>query len=354
MVHYLKNICIALVVIAACWSVIPQTGTHPSVPRLSGLQFINLPQPIKDMLISGEYPIKFVLLKSTDTTSEVFYPFHSNDSYKKYAKHMQNFKRAFDHHKIYEHIPNGYYLVNLRDRIDRTYSAPFLAYSGHTSVVEHKNVVLIPDKRALREYTVLFSRIDKSIKKYTWSKKESTVFWRGAMSDRGLMSNGTIDAPRVNLVSIATSLPFTNIAFTRIRDNVKNSLPHDIMCQLKFADSVKEYDSLKYKYLLSIDGNTCTFARMAWILYSNSVLMKHDSEEVQWYYSYLQPYENYIPIKEDFSNLEQQYKWAENNPLLATEIANNGRVLAQEVFSENGIRDALIESFNRYHEMLSS
>ncbi len=110
-------------------------------------------------------------------------------------------------------------------------------------------------------------------------------------------------------------------------------------------------ESIKYKYLIDIDGNSCSYSRMAWILNSNSLLMKHTSSYKQWYYDQMQPYVHYLPIAENFSNLTEQYQWAEANSELAQAIAENGRKFAKQTFNENSILDAFDQALLQYHAL---
>lgn len=66
------------------------------------------------------------------------------------------------------------------------------------------------------------------------------------------------------------------------------------------ADSfVKNYiieipHQLQYKYNINMDGNTCAWDRLAWILASNSVCLKERTDNVNWYYPLLQDGVHYI------------------------------------------------------------
>ena len=117
--------------------------------------------------------------------------------------------------------------------------------------------------------------------------------------------------------------------------------------------TVSPADSIAYKYLIDIDGNSCSYSRMAWILYSNSVLFKHQSSNIQWYYDRLKPYVHYIPIAEDFSNLAQQFAWAEANQDKVQQIIRNANVLAKITFGNYSIKMSIVRSLQKYHEIVN-
>jgi hypothetical protein len=44
----------------------------------------------------------------------------------------------------------------------------------------------------------------------------------------------------------------------------------------------------------------------------------------------MQPFQHYIPIKEDLSDFDQMFMWAESNPVECKKIAENAFNFAQE------------------------
>jgi hypothetical protein len=71
---------------------------------------------------------------------------------------------------------------------------------------------------------------------------------------------------------------------------------------------------IKYKYILDIDGNASTWDATAWKLNSGSVILKTDSAWHQWFYSDYKPWTHYVPVKDDFSDLQQRFDWCEAHP----------------------------------------
>ena len=72
-------------------------------------------------------------------------------------------------------------------------------------------------------------------------------------------------------------------------------------------------EALKYKYLISIDGNTAAWKRPEWIMASNSVLFKTTSKFYQWFYDGLVPWHNYIPVRPDLTDVQEKLEWARRN-----------------------------------------
>lgn len=108
-------------------------------------------------------------------------------------------------------------------------------------------------------------------------------------------------------------------------------------------------DQIKYKYILDIDGWTNTWDGTIWKLYSGSVLLKTESIWKQWYYDDLKPYIHYVPVNNDFSNLNEQIEWCQNNQDKCKEITNNAKKFVLENLNfekvKNDIINVVIKNF---------
>lgn len=88
------------------------------------------------------------------------------------------------------------------------------------------------------------------------------------------------------------------------------------------SESVSISDHLEYKYLISVDGNTAAWQRVPWILQSGSVLLFVETDVEEWFYHDLKPWEHYVPIKKDFSDLMEKVEWLRQNDEEAKRIVN--------------------------------
>ena len=89
---------------------------------------------------------------------------------------------------------------------------------------------------------------------------------------------------------------------------------------------------LKYKYILSIDGNTWAWDRPIWIMKSNSLFFKYESSNVGWYYDFLNEDINYVSVNVD--NMVKKYNFFENNTNQALEIISNAKKFVKDYCSE--------------------
>ena len=72
-------------------------------------------------------------------------------------------------------------------------------------------------------------------------------------------------------------------------------------------------EQLKYKYILSIEGNDVATG-LKWQLASNSVVFMAKPTTVSFLMEdLLLPYVHYVPVKDDYSNLVEMVQWAWKN-----------------------------------------
>ncbi len=198
----------------------------------------------------------------------------------------------------------------------------FIMFKDKDSSYEMDKIIF-PDGFFLKNnYGLLLNNIEKESKKIKWEDKVEKIFWRGATT--GDFYNYTIDnfdkLPRMTISVFSKLYPnLIDATFSAYSDQVKKEFKGKSLkefCQILFGRKpgyVNEIDHLKYKYLLSLDGNAATGTRVAWIMRSNSVLLKQESNKFQWYYDALQPYVNYVPVNKRLTNIFEQIEWIKNH-----------------------------------------
>lgn len=245
----------------------------------------------------------------------------------------------------------GEYIFSLHDGVHHKQPWKVLGFASTNELINNAQVILIPDPDALFGYSRLFREVDKASYNTPWPSKISKIFWRGSATGAGPENNRLDGTPRLRFMNYASNLEFADVGLTFYTQQLNPQFKQLLSSTYSLKPQVTVADSIKYKYLIDIDGNSCSYSRMAWILYSNSLLMKHASIYKQWYYDKMQAYVHYLPISEDFSNLQEQFIWAEFNPEKAQEIATNGRLFAKMVFNENNILDAFETGLLQYHAL---
>jgi len=177
--------------------------------------------------------------------------------------------------------------------------------------------------------------IVKKGKEVPWSEKLSTVFWRGSTT-----FNKDTDTSRLDYLAqwINYDDNHTDIAFSKVvriagfkREYVK-------------SEYVREKQSLlemnRYKYLLSIEGNDVATG-LKWMLYSNSVVFMSRPTVATWAMEdLLVPFVHYIPLANDYSNLLEMVKWANEHDEACQEISKRATEFMEHLWmSKQAKRD---------------
>jgi hypothetical protein len=100
---------------------------------------------------------------------------------------------------------------------------------------------------------------------------------------------------------------------------------------------IHDKDMVNYKYILDIDGNASTWDGTAWKLNSGSVIFKSDSRWKQWFYDDYKPWVHYIPIKDNFSDIDEKFEWCEAHQDECEVIIKNAKALFQKTYRFHSI-----------------
>jgi hypothetical protein len=121
--------------------------------------------------------------------------------------------------------------------------------------------------------------------------------------------------------------------------------------QSYFAPPLNVREQLKYKYQILIDGNTCAYSRFFWQLFSDGLIIKQDSPDIQWFYKGVRPNVHFLPCKWDMSNLPSQILYAKQNDAKALEIIKNANIFAQESLTKKAISSYVLACLEYYQKL---
>ena len=148
-------------------------------------------------------------------------------------------------------------------------------------------------------------KIKKSNQEIDWDGKESKVFWRGTTTGRRVELLNQWIHYDTNVIDIA----FNNVVQKRFNKGFR----HNYLEMQNTRQKADITEMLKYKYLLSIEGNDVATG-LKWMLYSNSVVLLSPPTVSTWAMEdLLLPFVHYIPLSSDYSNLLEMMKWAEEH-----------------------------------------
>ena len=146
-----------------------------------------------------------------------------------------------------------------------------------------------------------------------WNNKINNIIWRGNCIT-GLQKQNN----RRTFFSHNYSDKY-NVGFTKPETPSKFYDDHIEY----FKESLSIQEQLKYKYIICLEGNDVATS-LKWSLMSNSVvIMSKPMIECWLMEGLLKPYVHYIPLKDDFSDLDEVVEWCKNNDSTCKEIAEN-------------------------------
>ncbi len=172
-------------------------------------------------------------------------------------------------------------------------------------------------------------------KNNNWKKKKKGFIYRGA-------STGLEETPRLNFIQKYFHKYDIGFSFS-------NEHPEF----LKNTKSIAEMS--KYKYQISIEGNDKD-SGLNWKLASNSVVLMRPPKFESWLMEgLLKPYRHYVPLADDFSDLEQKLNWCKKNKKKCIKIAKNARLFVKQFMNlkkEKKIYNKILEFYKNKYEFI--
>lgn len=145
-----------------------------------------------------------------------------------------------------------------------------------------------------------------------WAEKDSKLVWRG--STTGKHYNRT----RFALVDALAEYPLADVGFSQIVQGERVS-PWDLKPPL----SIQKH--LRSRFILAPEGNDVA-TNLKWVLASNSVPLMPHPTMVSWFLEHLLvPFEHYVPLARDASDVMTQHQWCLDHPDECRRIAENGK-----------------------------
>jgi len=220
-------------------------------------------------------------------------------------------------------------------------SVAFGTKKGHSHLVS-----LIPDTYFYESKGYEATRNLVSAKKLpAWRDREARVFWRGSPTTNWKRDDGSeiTEVHQILRVQLCDLLRFdgrTDVGVTgawggRDLNMLEYFREHDILRQ-----RVSMEFHAQHRYLVDIDGVANAWGFFDKLLMGSCVL-KVESSYRQWFYEDIRPWEHYVPVKSDLSDLAEKIDWCFNEETKAMEIARAGQEYALGLTFEAAVNRAL-------------
>lgn len=260
---------------------------------------------------------------------------------------------------MYFHIRDDVMIHNSK-KVNRTISSiPMFHFNKLPFSSSYKNIITLPDPYIMdsKKYMELIKRIVLNNGKYSWYSKIEKLFWRGTPTGRNYTISNISNLPRVILVNLSLLYPhLIDAKFIHdglyVKDKDGKNL-EKLVNIVNRNDELKyfvEENHLKYKYLISVDGNVAAWKRVPWIMVSNSVLfLQH--KFVQYFYVAMKPYVHYVPLKDDVSDIFEKIDWAKKHDKEVKQIADNASIFIKKCLLSENIEEDFILILNEYSKI---
>ena len=197
------------------------------------------------------------------------------------------------------------------------------------------SVCLIPDPDyfSSRGYTDVRQRAIPS-----WSGRSSEIAWRGSPNGQGLIAKTAMspgDTELIQRVRMCLLLRGQEGIDARlVMSGRTESLGPDDARLLEQAgitgQAIGISEWLQRRFAIDIDGYTNAWSGLFVRLLMGCCVLKVASptHHRQWYYHRLEPWQHYIPVAADLSDLLSKIEWCRAHEAECEQVANRGRELA--------------------------
>ena len=224
-------------------------------------------------------------------------------------------------------LPNIDFYINLSEGLNIESPVPIFVFSKNKYL---KSLVAIPDPNSLNGFKEFKKEVEKYSKKTSWDDKKNKIFWRGSANVESFFI-------RYNLCKMACHTPGVIDAKMSDWTNINPAIVTELLNQGVLGQDLPFKKEVEYRYLLDVDGNFSSVGRLALLLHTNCLAFKQVSDSYQWFYKALSPGKHYIPVKEDLSDLLEQFFLAEQDYPKTKKMVKRANDVAAELFTDENV-----------------
>jgi hypothetical protein len=106
-------------------------------------------------------------------------------------------------------------------------------------------------------------------------------------------------------------------------------------------------DQMAHKYIADVDGFARTWDAWAWKMMSGSTVLSVASPWESFFSRAFQPWEHFVPVANDCTDLAQKLQWCRDNDSECEAIAQRARAQAMRVYDPVVVADELLANLRR-------
>ena len=192
----------------------------------------------------------------------------------------------------------------------------------------------------LLAYGTHWGNCNKKLNIIPWNKKINDCIWRGSPS--GVQDSK--EEPK-NWKNSRMKLCY------KWKDRFNVAIVNDFgrWDKTYLKPKIKIEEMLKYKYIISIPGNDKD-SGLNWKLASNSVVLMAIPTIESWLMEgLLKPWFHFVPLKDDYSDLEEKVNWCKNNDKKCQIIVNNANKFMEQ-FKDIKVEEKIFNKIKDYYK----
>lgn len=228
-------------------------------------------------------------------------------------------------------LPNVEFLVNLHDGgcCNLTSCQPTFLQEKNVNAVCQGGIFIPPRSAAgfvtrsgvvlKEEDTMRAAREDNQV---PFNTKLDMAFFRGSTTGDVYTPQNWRWQLRSRLVQVSLDFPsLLDARFSQVTQASSESVESEMQAAGFLGSHVSQDNQWQYKLIVVPDGNSVPDRLMSQLA-SNSVVLKPNSDNAEYWYSELVPWEHYIPYKKDTSDLAQVIETVLKNQTLLEHISH--------------------------------
>jgi hypothetical protein len=200
--------------------------------------------------------------------------------------------------KLLESVQGKWFDVCLHDMVGQ--DEVDYTVLGFSKKRDDQTNILVPDLYAMQGYFGALNEPDP----FCWNHKIDEFFFIGNYTGDGRPKHNK----RAQLCRWAVDVPWCHAYLSEIHQvPIQTMFEYDPGYERYMHTPLPKKYQKMYRHLLSVDGNTAAWDRPAWIMASNSVLWKQESDHITWWSDLCHEGVHYVGFR-DVSELETKWK----------------------------------------------
>lgn len=229
-------------------------------------------------------------------------------------------------------LPDVEFIVDMGDKLSSNVpdNVPVFAYCRQ----EGQPGFLVPDSE-FTQYSRRCEQVEKLGAQIAYKNKIPKLIWRGSTSGGDWDLQTIVNAPRYKLVKVGIENSEIIDAYFNTCCQHLGVLRKQLTKSGYIKDSLSVEEQMKYKYQILVDGNSATWCRTYWQLFSNALIFKQKSTWVLPVHYGLKPGIHYIELQNDLSDVVDKLNWAMEHDDEVKVIVQNALDFAKDNITYN-------------------